>query len=169
MTTDTISFDWAQPDEREQGREDSCWYTFTGSAHDLVVRVGRGERSIGIYADGEMRIGAFRKEGDDFDHQGTIRYCDDLSDYGIERDDDLWGLPYAPRDGGYDLQGPNKTGHYFLIDHNSWFDLYTEDTMTGDLVYGGEHLDCVRDTLTSALETAMELLDDETIWANLSE
>jgi len=162
MTTDTISFDWAQPDEREQGREDSCWYTFTGSAHDIVTHVSRGERVIDIYVDGEMRIDAFRKEGDDFVHQGTVRYCDDLSDYGIERDDDLWGLPDAPRAEGYDLQGPNKAGYYFLIDHNSWYDLYTED---------GEHLDCVRDTLTSAIETAVEIINDDSdeVWANLSE
>ncbi|MGA1753748.1 MAG: hypothetical protein ACO395_10435 [Pontimonas sp.] len=162
MTTNTISFDWAQPDEREQGREDSCWYTFTGSAHDIVTHVSRGERVIDIYVDGEMRIGAFRKEGDDFVHQGTVRYCDDLSDYGIERDDDLWGLPDAPRADEYYLQGPNKAGYYFLIDHNSWYDLYTED---------GEHLDCVRDTLTSAIETAVEIINDDTdeVWANLSE
>jgi len=162
MTTDTISFDWAQPDEREQGREDSCWYTFTGSAHDIVTHVSRGERVIDIYVDGEMRIDAFRKEGDDFVHQGTVRYCDDLSDYGIERDDDLWGLPDAPRADEYDLQGPNKAGYYFLIDHNSWYDLYTED---------GEHLDCVRDTLTSAIETAVEIINDDSdeVWANLSE
>jgi hypothetical protein len=162
MTTDTISFDWSQPDEREQGREDSCWYTYSASGHDLVAYVRRGERVIAISSDGEMRIEAYRKDGEDFIIEGVARYCDDLSDYGIERDDDLWGLPSAPRADEYDLQGPNKAGYYFLIDHNSWYDLYTED---------GEHLDCVRDTLTSAIETAVEIInnDDDELWTNLSE
>ena len=163
MTTDTISFNWVQPDEREQGREDSCWYTFTGSGHDVVAHVSRGERVISVYADGEMRIEGYRKDGDRFVHEGVIRYFEDLSDYGIESDDDLWGLPVARTlDDGFDLHGPNKAGYYFLIDQNSWFDLYSED---------GEHLDCVRDTLTSAIETAVEIInnDDDELWANLSE
>lgn len=159
MTT-TINIEWVQPDEREQEREDSCWYTHQ-SEHDLVAYVAKGERTVAIHADGEMRIDAYKKVGLEYLHEGTIRYCDDLSDFGITKDSDLWGLPHASHD-YLDLVGPNAEGFYLSVANNSWFDLYSED---------GEHLDCVCDTLSHAIEVATNIIndDEDELWANLSE
>lgn len=154
MTT-TINIEWVQPDEREEGREDSCWYTYW-SEHDLVAYVKRGERTVAIHADGEMRIDAYKKVGMEYLHDGTVRYSDDLEEYGITRDSDLWGLPMASHE-YLDLVGPNDNGYYYSIVHNSWFDLYSEE---------GEHLDCVCDTLSQAIEVATSIInDDEELWS----
>lgn len=150
--TDTLDLRWYQTDERPQNREDSMWYTFGYGGHDLIVSVGNGENSVSIYADGEMRIQAFTKEGDSFVFQGIIRYCDQLEEYGIRADDDLWGLPDNSRPDGFDVQGPNGARYYFQIDNNSWFDIYNDED--------GEHLDCVCDTLSMAIEQAGNILAD---------
>lgn len=152
MSNDTITLDWFQPDERNEKREDSCWYTHTGSGHDLIVIVSRGDRSISVYADGEMDIRVYEKHGDRFQEIGSIRYFEDLLDYNIKTDDDLWGL--AHQDGEYDMKGPNRNGYYFQFVHNSWFDLY-----------GGNddnHLDCVHDALSDAIAQATTIINDDT-------
>lgn len=148
MTT-TININWVQPDERDQEREDSCWYTYA-SQSDLVAYVTNGERTIGIYADGEMRIEAYMKVGLEYVHQGTVRYCDDLADFGIRKDSDLWGLPHVSHD-YLDLVGPNAEGFYLSIVNNSWFDLYPDD---------GDSL-AVCHTLTHAIEVATNIINDE--------
>lgn len=145
----TINLSWAQPDERNEYRHDSCWYTY-GQGHDLIVTVSRGDREIGVYADGEMDIRVFTQEDGKFAEFGRIRYCEDLAEYGITTDPDLWGLPYVD---DTDLQGPNKAGFFFRFDHNSWFDLYSAD---------GEHLDCVNHELGDAIGQATAIIDDDT-------
>lgn len=149
MTT-TINIEWAQPDEREDEREDSCWYTYW-SGHDLVAYVMKGERTVTIHADGEMRIEAYKKVGEEYVYEGVIRYSDDLEEFGITKDSDLWGLDHVP-DTDLDMRGPNRNGYYYVIDNNSWFDLYTEE---------GEHLDCVCDVLTDAIESATYIVNDD--------
>lgn len=156
MTT-TINIEWIQPDEREQGREDSCWYTYW-SSHDLVANVSRGNRAVAIHADGEMRIEAYKRNADEeFIQEGVIRYSDELEEYGVTRDSDLWGLPDASHI-RFDMVGPNSNGYYYVIDNNSWYDLYSEE---------GEHLDCVCDTLSMAIEIATNIIndDDEELWS----
>jgi hypothetical protein len=149
MTT-TINVEWAQPDEREDKREDSAWYTY-GNGHDLVAYVMKGEREIAIYADGEMNISVMEKSDNGYSEMGRIRYSDDLPQYGITEDDDLWGL--EPVLDEYDLSGPNKAGFYFRIHHNSWFDLYESQD--------GEHLDAVCHTLTEAIAEATKIVSDD--------
>lgn len=160
MSNDTITLEWSQDDERSIEREDSCWYTFSGSGHDLIVRVKRGDRTIEVYADGEMRFEAYKRnlEGTEFVHEGTIRYFQDLSEFGVVKDSDLWGLPYAS-DLMPDMTGPNRFGYYYVTVNNSWFDLYSED---------GEHLDCVNHELSEAISQAVAIIDDDTdeLWGN---
>ena len=157
MTT-TINIEWVQHDEREQEREDSCWYTWI-SGHDLIAYVTKDGRTIAIYVDGEMRIDAYKQVGMEYLHEGTIRYCDELSDFGITKDSDLWGLPDASHI-RFDMVGPNSNGYYYVISNNSWFDLYTEE---------GQSL-AVCHTLSHAIEVATNIInDDEELWANLSE
>lgn len=150
MTT-TIRIEWIQPDEREQEREDSCWYTYSASGHDLVAYVTNGERTVSIYADGEMRIEAYKKVGLEYVHEGTIRYCDQLREFGVLKDSDLWGLP----DESYvmpDMVGPNDAGYYYFFAHTSWFDLYNEE---------GDSLAVCHTTLSHALEVAANNTNDE--------
>lgn len=156
----TINLEWSQADERNEKREDSAWYTF-GHGHDLVVTVRQGERTISIYADGEMDMSVVEKQGDEFQEIGRVRYCEQLAEFGITQDDDLWGL--EPVENEYDLSGPNRAGLYFRIHHNSWFDLYEGED--------GEHLDAVCHTLTEAIELATKIVTDDTdeLWTNLSE
>ena len=148
MTT-TIDMEWIQPDEREDKREDSCWYTFSGHGHDLVVTVSRGERAISVYSDGEMDIRAYIKNGDKFEEVGSVRSCEELADYGVVTDDDLWGLNHV--DGEYDMSGPNKSGYYFQFVHNSWFDLYTEESDSLAVCH----------TLSHAIEVATNIVNDD--------
>jgi len=161
MTT-TTAIHFTQADEREREREDSCWYTFSSSGNDLVAMVTKGKRTIGVYADGEMRIEVYTKNGNDFVQEGTIRYCDDLEEFGVTKDSDLWGLPYSS-DAMPDMVGPNANGYYYVVVHNSWFDLYEE--------VNSEHLDAVCDTLTQAVRTAFAIIndDDDELWGTLSE
>ena len=133
MTT-TINITWNQPDERSQGREDSAWYTYQ-SEHDLVVTVSNGERSISVYADGEMRVIV---RGED----SIIRYCDEWTEYGINNDADIF---QASEDGRIEWV------------NNSWFDLYANDDNVGDQGW----LDCVHHSLTEAIEQAIALLSEE--------
>lgn len=65
-----ISVDFDQPDEREDGREDSMWYTY-GNGHDLVTSVTNGERTINIYADGEMDIRVYTRTENGFEKAGA--------------------------------------------------------------------------------------------------
>lgn len=155
MTT-TIDMEWIQPDEREDKREDSCWYTFSGFGHDLVVTVRRGERAVSVYADGEMNIRVYEKTEGKLVELGRIRHCDDLTDFDITTDSDLWGLPHV--DGYMDMNGPNKNGHYFEFVHNSWFDLYAGED--------GEHLDAVCHELSDAISQATAIIEDnnDEIW-----
>lgn len=152
MSNDTIILSWSQPDERSENREDSCWYTYA-SGHDCVVLVTKGDRTLSVCADGEMRFEAYKRNADEeFIHEGTIRYSDQLEEFGVREDSDLWGLPDASNIMP-DMTGPNRFGYYYVGVNNSWFDLYSEE---------GEHLDCVRDTLSDAIETATEIINDDT-------
>jgi hypothetical protein len=137
MTT-TINTWWHQPDERELGREDSCWYTIH-NGHDAVVTVGNDEgREITIYADGEMRV--------HLDHEGDIivlRYCEKFTENGINNDADIFEA--------------SESGRLEWI-HNSWFDLYATAEDNDDW------LDCVCHSLTEAIEQATALLSDDKLW-----
>jgi hypothetical protein len=136
----TINLTWAQPDERNQQREDSCWYTF-GHGHDLVVRVTQGDRTIEIFADGEMDVRVYDKPNGSTE-AGRIRYCEQFPEYGMNNDAEVFEA--------------SEAGRIEWI-HNSWFDLYSED---------GEHLDVVCHTLTEAIEKATEIINDNTdpVW-----
>ena len=140
--TSTIKITWDQPDERSDGRENSAWYTYQ-SQHDLVVTVSNGERSISVYADGEMRVNV-RDDDGEWDYS-VIRYCEEWAEHGINNDAEIFRASEAGR-----IEWVN----------NSWFDLYADDQSVGD--YGW--LDCVCDTLTDAIEQATALLSDDELW-----
>lgn len=148
--TADFTLEWFQPDERSDGREDSCWYTF-GHGHDAVVSVSRGDQTISIYADGEMDIRVYERQDNGFQEVGRVRYFDQLSEYGITTDEDLWGL--NPTDDLPDTKGPNKAGYYFEFINNSWFDLYEGED--------GEHLDAVSHTLSDAISQAIAIITEE--------
>jgi hypothetical protein len=137
----TITLTWAQPDERPEGREDPCWYTF-GHGHDLVVRVTRGDRTIEIYSDGEMDVRVYDKPNGSTE-VGRIRYCEQFREYGMNNDAEVFEA--------------HEAGRIEWV-HNPWFDLYSED---------GEHLDVVCHTVTDAIAKATEVINDDTdpIWA----
>ena len=135
MTT-TINITWHQPDEREQGREDSAWYTHS-SAHDAVCTVSNGDREIVIYADGEMRVIVYGEE--------IVRYCDQWREYGITNDADIFTA--------------HENGHIEWV-NNSWFDLYATDHNVGDFGW----LDCVCHSLTEAIWQATALLSEDELW-----
>lgn len=135
MTT-TINITWHQPDEREQGREDSAWYTHC-SEHDAVCTVSNGDREITIYADGEMRVLV--------NGEGIIRYCDQWREHGITNDAEIF---QASEDGRIEWV------------NNSWFDLYATDHNVGDFGW----LDCVNHSLSDAIEQATVLLSEDELW-----
>jgi hypothetical protein len=113
MTT-TINITWHQPDERSEGREDSAWYSYSADHHDIVASVSNGERTIHIYADGEVRVHLAYNDIFEMAEEGLIEWVS-----------------------------------------NSWFDLYAE---------GQGWADCVQHTLSDAIESAVALLSDESIW-----
>ena len=137
MTT-TINITWHQPDERSQGREDSAWYTYSADHHDIVASVSNGERTIHIYADGEQRAHLAYDPTDWEKGHEVIRYCDQWGD--IKNDADIFEA--------------SESGRLDWV-NNSWFDLYAE---------GQDWFDSVQHTLSDAIESAHELLADDTAW-----
>ena len=137
-----VQLSWIQPDERRFGREDSCWYVYGPAGHDLVLWVTRGDRTIGIYADGEMRVIVYDDPTDLLAGQEVVRYSEDWAEHKINNDAEVFEACEAGR-----IEWAN----------NPWFDLYSED---------GEHLDVVCDTLTQAIESATKIINDDTdeIW-----
>jgi hypothetical protein len=145
MTTETIKLEWAQPDERGQQREDACWYTF-GHGHDLVVQVTRGERTVTVHADGEMRVVVYDDPTDLLAGQEIIRYAEDWAQHKINNDAEVFQASEAGR-----IEWVN----------NPWFDLYSED---------GDHLDVVCHTLTEAIEKATKIINDDSdpLWEDMA-
>ena len=137
MTT-TITITWHQPDMRPMGREDSAWYTYF--THDLVASVSNGERTIRIHADGEMRVHIAYSPLDWAQGHSVIRYCDQWEQWEINNDNDIYESA--------------EIGRIEWIS-NSWFDLYAE---------GQDWFDSVQHTLSDAIESAHELLADDTAW-----
>ena len=140
MTT-TTTITWHQPDERSEGREDSAWYTHSADQHDLVASVSNGERTVYIYADGEMRAHLAYDPTDWSKGHEVIRYCDQWGD--IKNDTDIFEA--------------SESGRLDWV-NNSWFDLYNDNDFIG------YHLDSVQHTLSDAIESAHELLADDTAW-----
>ena len=152
MSHDACTIKWIQPDEREDGRDDPAWYTFSGTGSDLVCFVEMDDgRYIKVYADGEMDIRVYSREGERYEEAGRIRYCENLPEFGLNADSDLISLGQLdPVE--RDLVGPNKAGYYFDFIHNSWFDLYDGET--------DEHLDAVCHSLTEAIGAAATMLTE---------
>lgn len=144
MTT-TINITWLQPDERSEGREDSAWYSYSADHHDIVASVSNGERTIHIYADGEVRVHLAYNPADWSQGHDVIRYCDQWKQYGIKNDNDIFEMA--------------EEGLIEWV-NNSWFDLYAE---------GQGWSDCVQHTLSDAIESAVALLSDESIWDDQQE
>jgi hypothetical protein len=136
--TNTITITWHQPDERSEGREDSAWYTHSADQHDLVASVSNGERTVYIYADGEMRAHLPYDPTDWKQGHEVIRYCDQWGQHDIKNDKDIFEM--------------SEEGLIEWV-NNSWFDLYNDD-----------HLDSVQHTLSDAIESAHKLLADDTAW-----
>lgn len=132
----TIELQWAQPDDRRLGVEDPCWYT-DGLGHTLVVWVTKGDRTIGIYADGEMDVRVYDKPNGSTE-VGRIPHSGMFPMYGVITDKDVFEASEAGR-----IEWVN----------NPWFDLYGEN---------GEHLDAVCHTLTEAIEQATKIVNDNT-------
>lgn len=139
MTT-TINITWHQPDERSEGREDAVWYSHSADHHDIVASVSNGERTIAIYADGEVRVHLAYDPTDWEKGHDVIRYCDQWKQYGIINDFDIYKM--------------SEEGSIDWV-NNSWFDLYAE----------GEHWEgIVQHTLSDAIESAIELLSNSEVW-----
>ena len=139
MTT-TINITWHQPDERSQGREDSVWYSHSADHHDIIATVSNGERSIHIYADGEVRVHLAYDPADWKKGHDVIRYYDQWKQYGIKNDIDIFQM--------------SENGSIEWI-NNSWFDLYADNQGWAD---------CVNHTLSDAILSATELLTDSEAW-----
>lgn len=135
----SIELKWHQPDERTEGREDSSWYTYE-SNHDAVVTVTKGDDSITVYADGEMRVLIYR-EGDPHKGYDTVRYCDQWAEHAITND--------------ADIVEANEKGSIEWV-NNSWYDLYCDDHEIGDDGW----LNCVCHSLSDAIEQATTLLNE---------
>lgn len=139
MTT-TINITWHQPDERSQGREDSVWYSHSADHHDIIATVSNGERSIHIYADGEVRAHLAYDPADWKKGHHVIRYCDQWGQYDINNDFDIYKMSEA---GSVDWV------------NNSWFELYAE---------GQGWWECTQHALSDAIQSATELLADSESW-----
>ena len=139
MTT-TLNTTWHQPDERSQGREDSVWYSHSADHHDIIATVTNGERTIHIYADGEVRVHIPYEVSDWSKGHHVVRYYDQWAEHGINNDDDIF---QASENGRLEWE------------NNSWFDLYAD---------GQGWADCVNHTLTDAIASAVELLNDNEAW-----
>ena len=124
--------------EYREGRTDASFYVL-GHGHDQVASVTYGDRTIHIYCDGEMRYRKWtsieaKTNGED---PTVIRYADRLIESGINNDEQLYKA--------IDIE-------LIEMDNNPWFDLYDDD----------EHLDCVCDTLESAVTAASAILRKNT-------
>lgn len=139
MTT-TINITWHQPDERSEGREDAVWYSHSADHHDIVATVTNGERSIHIYADGEVRAHLAYDPTDWKKGHHVIRYCDQWGQYDINNDFDIYKMSEA---GSLDWV------------NNSWFELYAENQGWWE---------CAQHSLSDAIQSAMELLADSEAW-----
>lgn len=138
----TVDIEWRQPDEREQGREDACWYIYQSSS-DLVCSLSNGVKGVHITADGEMRIHVIDEAGEVI---GRIRYCDDFREYGITNDEQLLDIVFA---GDVEHVTPNGEKVRFDVVNNPWFDVYDDE---------GIHLDILSFALTEVLDNAISLL-----------
>jgi len=133
-----ISITWHQPDERSKGREDAVWYSYSADHHDLVASVSNGNRTIHIYADGEVRAHIAYDHTDWSKGHEVVRYCDQWGD--IKNDADIFEA--------------SESGRLEWI-NNSWFDLYAE---------GQGWWECASHTLTDAVRSATEMLADSEAW-----
>lgn len=141
MTT-TVDIEWRQPDEREQGREDACWYIYQ-STSDMVCSLSNGVKGVHITADGEMRIHVVDESGEVI---GRIRYCDQFREYGITNDEQLLNIVFQDDAWHTTPQGEKVR---FDVVNNPWFDVYDDE---------GIHLDIISFALTEVLDNAIELL-----------
>ena len=139
----TIELNWAQPDERPEGREDSCWYTYQ-TENDPVVYVMKGDRTIEVCADGEMRVLVYHDPKNPSAGYDIIRYAEDWAEHKINNDADVFEAHESGR---------------IEWDANSWFDLYA--------IHNGRafHLVAVSHTLSDAIKEATEFLDEDEMWA----
>jgi len=133
-----ISITWHQPDERTKGREDAVWYSYSADHHDLVASVSDGNRTIHIYADGEVRAHIAYDHTDWSKGHEVVRYCDQWGD--IKNDADIFEA--------------SESGRLEWI-NNSWFDLYADDAYWSD---------CVQHTISDAIQSATEMLADGEAW-----
>lgn len=85
-------------------KQDPAFY-IDGDGHTWAASVTRNERTIYVYADGEMRF--------TIDGETEVRHTGHLAELGITSDSALWEL---------DKQGRAEW------EHNAWFDLYDGDT-----------------------------------------
>jgi hypothetical protein len=128
--------------EYREGRVDASFYVFGdgGGTHEQTASVTYGDRTINIYRDGEMRYLKWssieaKNNGED---PTVIRYSDRLIESGITNDEQLYKA--------IDIE-------LIEMDNNPWFDLYDDND---------EHLDCVCDTLESAVTAASAMIKKNT-------
>ena len=113
----------ADPDIFHPARQDSAWYK--NGDGDLVVTVSFGERHLDILCVGDMKI-AYKDT--------YLRYLQDLLEYGITDDNDLYNL-----------------GDDCWV-NNSWFEIYDNGTEE----YYEEPIHTVREAISYAITCIQE-------------
>lgn len=126
MKTDKKSFQVEWFTKPEEGRNDAVWYYGAGCMGTATLTTDTGSYSLNIYCDGEtlVKIPYNLAEPDNVEY---VRYADQFAAMGYQTDADLARIDEM------------------WWEHNSWFDLYTED---------GEHLDCVTHEIPDAIAQA---------------
>jgi hypothetical protein len=129
-------------------RADPSWYVSDGG-HEHVMTVLKDNREIRIFRDGEMRIHVWdsEKSRENNDHHDVVRYTENLTELGIETDEQLFK---ADEDGRMEWH------------NNAWFDMYAYKDGTSEPVW----LDCVQDDLRIAWSEAINLLSVNSLWSN---
>lgn len=146
MNTTEITLKWVQDDQRDQGKEDPSWYTTSGTGHDPVVLVTKGNRTIQVATNGIMRVVVYDKVQSKYETVGFIQTADDWAKFGIHNDEQIFQS--------------NESGRTDWA-NNSWFDLYAQPE---GLIPNNNHLDSVCHTLTEAIDQAVALLGEDQVW-----
>jgi hypothetical protein len=120
--------DYAITCSRTRNRQQDAAWYVDGYGHTWAATVTLDGNAVHVYADGDMRLTHLT-------HDTEIREAGDLIAVGITSDRKL-----AAADRAGKLEWHN----------NAWFDLYDADS--------GQHLECVCDTLSDAVEAAIEVL-----------
>lgn len=129
--------------------EDPAFYVGDASTHELVATASYSDREIRVFRDGEMRLHLWddKESRERGDAVTVVIYSDKLTNAGIGNDAEL---AKAEEDGR--LKWVN----------NAWFDLYAYGVGIDD-----GWLNHVEFCLSSAINTAEQLIVDDRFWENI--